>query len=95
MNVSDLRTDVEEIRWDNMRKFVGKLDLIPLMPSCCLHRYITATLSAFLMVTIMTMELWPKPKRAPPPPIPPLPLPVKLPPGQTEIPESERMDWVT
>jgi len=38
VSLSDLRTDVEEIKWDNMRKSV-------------------VTLSAFLLVIIMSMEL--------------------------------------
>jgi len=48
VTVSDLRTDVEEVKWNNMRKSV-------------------VTLSAFLVVIIMTMELRPKPYTPPPP----------------------------
>ncbi|KAJ7700015.1 hypothetical protein B0H17DRAFT_890567, partial [Mycena rosella] len=43
VNISDLRTDVEEIKWDNMRRAV-------------------VTLSAFLVVIVMSMELRPKPR---------------------------------
>jgi len=47
----DLRSDVEEVKWDNMRKSV-------------------ATLSAFVLVIVIAMELRPR-FEAPPPPPPP------------------------
>jgi len=55
VTISDLRTDVEEIKWDNMRKAV-------------------LTLSGFVVVIIITMEVQPKPKSsrtASPPPTQP------------------------
>ncbi|KAF8897470.1 hypothetical protein BD779DRAFT_1667445 [Infundibulicybe gibba] len=45
VNVSDLRTDVEEIKWENMRRAV-------------------VTLSAFVVVIVIFMEVRPKPKPA-------------------------------
>jgi len=71
VNVSDLRTDVEEIKWENMRKAV-------------------VTLSAFVVATIIMMEILPHPKstsQKPPPPIPP----------DVNVPTEglERTDWVT
>jgi len=70
VNISDLRTDVEEIKWDNMRKAV-------------------LTLSAFVVVIIITMEVQPKPKSsrvAPPPTRPDVNIPTE---------GLERTEWVT
>jgi len=50
VNISDLRTDVEEIKWDNMRRAV-------------------VTLSGFLVVIVISMELRPRPSSTPAPPI--------------------------
>ncbi|KAF7433130.1 hypothetical protein PC9H_005079 [Pleurotus ostreatus] len=72
VNVSDLRTDVEEIKWENMRKSV-------------------LALSAFLVVIIMSMELWPKPaKRSPEPQPPSLPPPLPLPSNPSSFGDSDR-----
>ncbi|KAJ6539275.1 hypothetical protein B0H19DRAFT_1314630 [Mycena capillaripes] len=46
VNISDLRTDVEEIKWDNMRRAV-------------------VTLSSFLVVILISMELRPRPSPTP------------------------------
>ncbi|KAJ8523479.1 hypothetical protein ONZ45_g74 [Pleurotus djamor] len=57
VNISDLRTDVEEIKWENMRKSV-------------------VTLSAFLLVIVVSMELLrPSPTKESPSPSPPSPPP--------------------
>lgn len=70
VNISDLRTDVEEIKWDNMRKAV-------------------LTLSAFVLVIVITMEIQPKKKANAPPPPPRRP--------DVSIPTEglERTEWVT
>ncbi|KAL4264209.1 Coiled-coil domain-containing protein 90-like protein [Pleurotus pulmonarius] len=72
VNVSDLRTDVEEIKWENMRKSV-------------------LALSAFLVVIIMSMELWPKPsKKSPNAQLPSLPPPLPLPSNPSSFGDSDR-----
>ncbi|KAF8812377.1 hypothetical protein BYT27DRAFT_7251912 [Phlegmacium glaucopus] len=70
VDTSDLRTDVEEIKWDNMRKAV-------------------VTLSAFVVVIIITMEILPKPKSSRTAPLPTRP--------DVNIPTEglERTEWVT
>jgi len=70
IDISDMRTDIEEIKWDNMRKAVF-------------------TLSAFVVVIIITMEILPNPKpsrTAPPPPRPDVNIPTE---------GLERTEWVT
>ncbi|THH14986.1 hypothetical protein EW146_g5429 [Bondarzewia mesenterica] len=51
----DLRSDMEEVKWDNMRKSIYTAAINP------------AALSAFLVVIVLSMELRPRPKPAPPP----------------------------
>jgi len=71
VSVSDLRTDVEEIKWDNMRKAV-------------------LTLSAFVLVIIIMMEVQPHAKKVQPaPPLPPRPD------GNIPTEGMERTEWVT
>jgi hypothetical protein len=65
VTVSDLRTLVEENKWENMRKSVGTFETFPIHPPSD-ARTATATLSAFLVVILVTMELRPKPKPDPP-----------------------------
>ncbi|KAJ6599135.1 hypothetical protein DFH09DRAFT_902942 [Mycena vulgaris] len=73
VNISDLRTDVEEIKWDNMRRAV-------------------VTLSAFLVVIVMSMELRPKSRPAPTPPTQSHTLSAK----DIKQPQPEGLDdWVT
>lgn len=69
VNISDLRTDVEEIKWDNMRKAV-------------------LTLSAFVLVIVITMEIQPRKKgnASPPPPRPDVSIPTE---------GLEQTEWVT
>ncbi|KAA1466184.1 hypothetical protein DENSPDRAFT_830937 [Dentipellis sp. KUC8613] len=70
----DLRSDMEEVKWDNMRKSV-------------------ATLSAFLVVIVLSMELRPKSKPAPPPnPTPSVVLPHD---PQPDFEGSEKMENLT
>jgi len=52
VTVYDLRSGVEEVKWDNMRKSV-------------------ATLTAFLFVIVVAMELHPRYESLPTPPPPP------------------------
>ncbi|KAF8974251.1 hypothetical protein BDZ97DRAFT_1772616 [Flammula alnicola] len=73
VSVSDLRTDVEEIKWDNMRKAVGKWQHA--FPSDRrLDFLFKVTLSAFVLVIIITMEIQSHskstPRNPPPPPQP-------------------------
>lgn len=71
VSVSDLRTDVEEIKWDNMRKAV-------------------LTLSAFVLVIIIMMEIQPHAKKVQQtPPLPPRPD------GNIPTEGIERTEWVT
>jgi len=65
VNISDLRTSVEEIKWENMRKAVGKQYAIW---SRHLSQPTLATLGAFVLVIIVSMEFRPKPKPKPPAP---------------------------
>ena len=59
VNISDLRTSVEEIKWENMRKAVGKQYAIR---SPHLSQPTPATLGAFVLFIIISMEFRPKPK---------------------------------
>ncbi|KAH7930120.1 hypothetical protein BV22DRAFT_1079843, partial [Leucogyrophana mollusca] len=52
VSLGDLRANMEEVRWDNMRKAVS-------------------TYSAFLVLIVVSMELWPKPKPKPVHHVPP------------------------
>jgi hypothetical protein len=78
VRLSDLKTDVEEIKWENMRRSV-------------------ATLAAFVIVIIVSMELQPKqPKVVPPPVHAPGMRPLSN--ADFRQPEAEgleKMDWVT
>ena len=61
MSINNLRTDVEENKWDNMRKAVGKY-LVAVRLCHGGHKKLSiVTLSAFVLVIIITMEIRPKP----------------------------------
>jgi hypothetical protein len=62
----DLRSDVEEVKWDNMRKSVGELIFVPLNRWHLGFKTSAATLSAFVLVIVIAMELRPR-FEAPPP----------------------------
>jgi len=71
VSVSDLRTDVEEIKWDNMRKAV-------------------LTLSAFVLVIIIMMEVQPHAKK-----VQQAPALQSQPDGNIPTEGMERTEWVT
>ncbi|KAF8192522.1 hypothetical protein BJ912DRAFT_962250 [Pholiota molesta] len=70
VSVSDLRTDVEEIKWENMRRAV-------------------VTLSAFVLVIVVMMEVKPSTKSTPKEPPPPSPSNIPIPVG------TEGTHWTT
>jgi hypothetical protein len=85
VELGDLRTDMESVKWDNMRKSVGAYGHY--LVSNKLTGFAVA-LSAFLVVILMTMELRPKAK--------PFPAPRPILNGkQPEAEGLERMNWVT
>ena len=62
--ISDLRTDVEEIKWENMRRSVCMSDDWVCIAAA--DKLSIVTLGAFLLVIVMSMELRPKPKPSTP-----------------------------
>ena len=91
MTLSDLRTDVEEMKWQIMRIAVCALPQ-PYSPPKLLTDLLPVTLASFVVATIISMELKAqmnadKNKKPPPPP-----------PSTTNIPPVEgleRTEWVT
>jgi hypothetical protein len=91
VTLSDLRTDVEEMKWQIMRKVVCTLPQ-PYSSPKLLTDLLPVTLAAFVVLTIVSMELKAqmnadKNKKPPPPP-----------PSTTNIPPVEgleRTEWVT
>ena len=64
----DLRSDMEEVKWDNMRKSVGELIFVPSTVDTLGFKTSAATLSAFVLVIVIAMELRPRLEAPPPPP---------------------------
>jgi hypothetical protein len=95
VRVNNLRTDVEEVKWENMRWSVGKNYYLIQGLSRGLN-LVTVTLFAFVFLTVVGMELRPKP---PPPKTIAIPTPIPTAPGVAPIDtsryESEEMDWTT
>jgi hypothetical protein len=70
VTLGDLRTIVEEVKWNNMRKAVGQC--VHLFHSVDAHGLHPAALGGFLLVIIISMEMLvtkkqKEPKKPPPP----------------------------
>jgi hypothetical protein len=65
VNISDLRTDVEEIKWDNMRRAVGWCFLYS--NPVCKAKLLLVSLAAFVVFIVISLELRPRPKPTTPP----------------------------
>jgi hypothetical protein len=63
----DLRSDIEEVKWDNMRKSVGELIFVSFGGGTLGFKASLATLTAFIVVIMVGMELRPRPEVSPPP----------------------------
>lgn len=72
VELGDLRASMEEVKWDNMRKAVGDYHTF-LSPYPSLISHLLAALGAFLVLIILSMELYQfnghnaPPSRHPPP----------------------------
>jgi len=78
--LSDLRANMEEVKWNNMRQAVGTFGpFIPCVKLLTLNDGLAA-LGAFVLLIVISMELYQFTKSAPPPPPPPAVLKERLPP---------------
>ena len=66
VELGDLRASMEEVKWDNMRKAVGGYHSFSLASSF-LMSHLLAALGAFLVLIILSMELYQFNRQSTPP----------------------------
>jgi hypothetical protein len=62
-----MRSDVEEVKWDNMRKSVGESNVAPFDHDTPGFTPLQVALTAFLFVIVVAMELRSQPQKPPAP----------------------------
>ncbi len=95
VEISELRTRVEEVKWHNMRRAVGTM-ICFFHPSYASLIIFIVTLFSFVALTIVGLELRPKPPTASVPISPPNQIPVIA--RTTHVNQAdglEKLDWVT